>query len=314
MIKLSGVLILSCMAVAAYGSTLIWDSSVPVAEKIRLIEAGEHHPVWEFNAWVNSFLFPESFSTSLAEKLGVSFTHYLLSYLRDLLGGMTLYFVTGGLWHYWIYNVKGKEIFLNQGWKFPSNETIKDQILLAVSAMFMYAALPVFAEWLVVNNLTKGYFYIDEIGGWTNYLIYTAIYLFFVEIGVYWMHRELHDQKWAYKYIHALHHKYNRPDTLSPWASVAFNPLDGILQASPYVVCLFFIPCHYLTHLTLVFATAVWATNIHDALECDTEPMMGSKYHTMHHTHYHCNFGQYTIFADWLWGTLRKPAPREKQL
>ena len=44
------------------------------------------------------------------------------------------------------------------------------------------------------------------------------------------MHRTLHENKFLYKYIHGLHHKYNKPSTLSPWASVAFNPIDGILQ------------------------------------------------------------------------------------
>ena len=32
--------------------------------------------------------------------------------------------------------------------------------------------------------------------------------------------------------MHGLHHKYNMGEgrELSPWASIAFNPLDGILQ------------------------------------------------------------------------------------
>jgi sterol desaturase/sphingolipid hydroxylase (fatty acid hydroxylase superfamily) len=52
---------------------------------------------------------------------------------------------------------------------------------------------------------------------------------------------------------------------------------------------------------------AIWATNIHDALDGNTEPILGSKYHTMHHTHYHVNFGQFFIFCDWYWDTLRDP-------
>ena len=44
------------------------------------------------------------------------------------------------------------------------------------------------------------------------------------------MHRTLHTNKFLYKYVHALHHKYNSAETLSPWASIAFNPLDGCLQ------------------------------------------------------------------------------------
>lgn len=51
-------------------------------------------------------------------------------------------------------------------------------------------------------------------------------------VQIYWMHRTLHTNKFLYKYIHALHHKYNSAETLSPWASIAFNPFDGVLQVT----------------------------------------------------------------------------------
>jgi len=138
------------------------------------------------------------------------------------------------------------------------------------------------------------------------------MYIAFVEIGIYWMHRSLHENKLLYKYFHALHHKYNKDSTLTPWASIAFNPIDGILQASPYVVGLFFFPVHYYTHVFLLFFSGVWATNIHDSVPADTEPIMGAKYHTVHHTHYHYNYGQFFIFCDWYWGTLRIPKDKEE--
>ena len=50
--------------------------------------------------------------------------------------------------------------------------------------------------------------------------------------------------------------------------------------------------------------TAIWTTNIHDTLEVDTEPVMGSKYHTVHHTTYRDNYGQLFILFDWLHDTL----------
>ena len=108
--------------------------------------------------------------------------------------------------------------------------------------------------------------------------------------------------------MHAQHHAYNTPETLTPWASIAFNPLDGILQASPYVFWLLFIPCHYLPHVLMVFCTAIWATYIHDTMDGDVEPIMSNKYHTVHHTHYIYNYGQIFIFCDWYWGTRKKPA------
>ena len=167
--------------------------------------------------------------------------------------------------------------------------------------------LPVFDEFLIENDYTKVYFTVDEIGGWQKHIATMVFYFFCVEIGIYWMHRTLHTNKILYKYIHLQHHDYNKPETLTPWASIAFNPIDGILQASPYVYLLPFIPCHYLTHLGMVFFTAVWATYIHDAMDWNVDPIMGSKYHTIHHTHYIYNYGQIFTFCDWFWGTLRLP-------
>lgn len=70
-------------------------------------------------------------------------------------------------------------------------------------------------------------------------------------VQIYWMHRTLHTNKFLYKYVHALHHKYNSAETLSPWASIAFNPLDGVLQ-----VCVMVLQCmaeywpHFVTSCT----------------------------------------------------------------
>lgn len=50
------------------------------------------------------------------------------------------------------------------------------------------------------------------------YFVYLAVYLALVEFGIYWMHRELHDIKPLYKWLHATHHIYNKQNTLSPFA------------------------------------------------------------------------------------------------
>lgn len=57
----------------------------------------------------------------------------------------------------------------------------------------------------------------------------------------------------------------------------------------------------------IVFVWQVWATNIHDTVITGTEPLMGAAYHTIHHTHYNKNYGQWFIFFDWLHGTLMGP-------
>ena len=34
----------------------------------------------------------------------------------------------------------------------------------------------------------------------------------------------------ACRWLHVIHHKYNKGDQMSPFAGLAFHPLDGILQ------------------------------------------------------------------------------------
>lgn len=110
-----------------------------------------------------------------------------------------------------------------------------------------------------------------------------------------------------------LQHIYNKENTLSPFAGLAFNPLDGLLQASPYIFGLFLMPVHFWTHEIMLFFTAVWTTNIHDALQGDTEPIMGSAYHTLHHTKYVDNYGQILVLWDWVHETLQPPEHRRAE-
>ena len=107
---------------------------------------------------------------------------------------------------------------------------------LAQSSIFVYAGLPIISEYLIENKFTRCFFYLGEVG-LLPAILYLVVYIVLVEIGIYWMHRTLHTNKFLYKYIHALHHKYNKSTTMTPWASIAFNPIDGILQVSLPFVC-----------------------------------------------------------------------------
>ena len=94
---------------------------------------------------------------------------------------------------------------------------------------------------------------------------------------------------------------------MSPFAGLAFHPIDGILQALPYTLALFIVPMHFLTHELLLFATAFWTSNIHDNLHARLLPIMGAGWHTIHHTTYKHNYGHYFVIMDWLFGTLVSP-------
>jgi lathosterol oxidase len=261
------------------------------------------------NAWLNSILFTPRFAATAAALLNhnVEGAHYALCYLRNFIGAMIVYYGTAGIFHFFCYvHPMSDEIFAKR--TRPSRAIMWDQIRLAQLSMILYVLLPVADEYLIERGWTRAYYMVSEIGGWHWYAAYTLLYFCLVEIGIYWMHRTLHTNKFLYKHVHLIHHKYNAPHTLTPWASIAFHPLDGILQASPYVLAIFVVPCHYPTHFGLLFFTAIWATYIHDAMDFNVWPIMGSKYHTIHHTHYIYNYGQVFVFCDRLWGTFREPS------
>lgn len=101
----------------------------------------------------------------------------------------------------------------------PTRKAMLLQIYVAMKAMPWYCSLPTISEYMVENGWTKCYARVSDIG-WIAYLVYLVIYLVLVEFGIYWMHRELHDIKFLYKHLHAIHHIYNKQNTLSPFAGM----------------------------------------------------------------------------------------------
>ncbi|GLJ09917.1 hypothetical protein SUGI_0118280 [Cryptomeria japonica] len=236
---------------------------------------------------------------------------YLQTWLRNYIAGILVYFVSGGLWCFYIYYWKRNAYLPAED--IPSKEPIFLQIAVSMKAMPLYTALPTVSEYMIEHGWTKCYARVSEVG-WLTYIALIVLYLILVEFGIYWMHRELHDIKPLYKHLHATHHIYNKQNTLSPFAGLAFHPLDGILQAIPHVIVLFIIPVHFFSHEFLLFCEGVWTTNIHDCIHGKVWPVMGAGYHTIHHTTYRHNYGHYTIWMDWMFGTLRDPILDAKNL
>ncbi|CAK8533206.1 unnamed protein product [Lathyrus sativus] len=249
-----------------------------------------------YNRIVLGFFLPNNFWVPLPR--------FCQTWLRNYIGGVLLYFISGFLWCFVIYVWK-RNVFLPKD-AIPSRKAMLLQISVAMKAMPWYCLLPTVSEYVTEIGWTKSFPRIDNVS-WFEYIGYLAIYMVIVEFGIYWVHKELHDIKPLYKYLHATHHIYNKQNTLSPFAGLAFHPLDGILQALPHSLALFIVPVHFIAHLVLLFIEAVWTANIHDCIHGKLWPIMGAGYHTIHHTTYRHNYGHYTIWMDWMFGTLRDP-------
>lgn len=228
------------------------------------------------------------------------------SWLVNLVLGMAVYLLVGVLWALSIYRVFRNTKYGIKDENIPSWEDMRAQMRVSIQAIPLYTMLPPFAEWFIRNGYTLCYSRVDTVG-WPMYAVYFVMYMASVEFGVYWMHRKLHEVRLGYKFLHATHHVYNKENSLSPFAGLAFNPLDGMLQAIPYVWTLALVPMHFLTHEALLFATAIWTTSIHDCVYGGGEPVMGAGYHLIHHTTYKHNYGHYLTVCDWAFGTLQRP-------
>lgn len=235
----------------------------------------------------------------------------LQSWFRCWVLAIALYFGVGAAWAYYVYVCFGDRLYsANQ---IPSAWDMLEQIKIAVLATPLYAALPAVTEAIVERGWTLAYARVADVG-LAKYAFYFVLYMTSVEFFVYWQHRLLHDIRVGYRQLHYIHHKYNKEHTLSPFAGLAFHPLDGILQAIPYSWTLLFVPMHFLTHELLLFATAIWTTNIHDCIHGKVEPIMGAGYHTIHHTTYKHNYGHYFTYMDRIFGSLITPEEYEAQM
>lgn len=259
----------------------------------------------EETSWYNDLVLGPLIPPHLRSKI----PHTAQTWLRNYFAGLLIYFTTGGLWCLYIYYLKRHVYFPEGG--IPSKEPILLQIWVSMKGMPIYVSLPTLSEYMIERGWTRCYLNIDDVGV-LSYILLTFLYLALVEFGIYWMHRGLHDVKPLYKWLHATHHIYNKENTLSPFAGLAFNPFDGILQASPHVIFIFLVPTHFLTHELSLFVESIWTTNIHDCIHGKVWPIMGAGYHTIHHTTYRHNYGHYTIWMDWMFGTLRDPSQPEK--
>ncbi|CAD5321870.1 unnamed protein product [Arabidopsis thaliana] len=230
--------------------------------------------------------------------------HFLQTWLRNYLAGNILYFISGFLWCFYIYYLKLNVYVPKES--IPTRKAMLLQIYVAMKVMPWYTLLPAVSEYMIEHGWTKCYSTLDHFN-WFLCFLYIALYLVLVEFMIYWVHKELHDIKFLYKHLHATHHMYNKQNTLSPFAGLAFHPLDGILQAIPHVIALFIVPIHLITHLSLLFLEGIWTASIHDCIHGNIWPIMGAGYHTIHHTTYKHNYGHYTIWMDWMFGSLMVP-------
>ena len=132
-------------------------------------------------------------------------------------------------------------------------------------------------------------------------LLSVVLFMLWTDFAIYWIHRFLHTFPALYKYVHKEHHVWIIP---TPWAAIAFHPLDGWAQEVPYLVFPFMFPLQKHLYIVLYVFILTWTVSIHDRVNMvDNYIINSAAHHDIHHRKYNYNYGQYFTFWDRVGGS-----------
>lgn len=193
--------------------------------------------------------------------------------------------------------------------KFPVLKDYQREFLYSVSTAIIFATMGYLFFFGPLAKYTMIYRDISQYG-----LVY-----FFLSIGLtllvhdtyfYWTHRWMH-QPSVYKYFHRVHHLSTNP---SPWAAMAFHPLEAVVEFGIIAIVPFLFPIHPLA--IGLFLLTMMIYNVYGHLGYELYPKGFSKSrvgrwvntsvnHNQHHQYFTGNYGLYFLWWDRWMHTLR---------
>jgi lathosterol oxidase len=139
----------------------------------------------------------------------------------------------------------------------------------------------------------------DELRSPLEELLSVIAYLLFTDFGIYWIHRGLH-----LPFLYPIHKTHHRWVVSTPFASHAFHPVDGWAQSLPYHIYVMLFPMHKVVYMVMFVLVNVWTISIHDRVyNYKGNIINGAEHHTIHHSKFNYNYGQYFTLWDRLCGT-----------
>lgn len=241
------------------------------------------------------YVYPEHWKEDDVERQFVSVFMFLN------IGATLLYVFVAGFAYLFLFDQKLREhkFFLKD------QERIEIGYALAAIPWMSLYTVPIFV--CELQGYSKLYDNVEEYG--LLYLV-GSVFLFTMwnDFAVYWIHRTLHHALF-YKRIHKVHHLFK---VATPFAALAFTPLDGYVQSLPYHMFIFIFPMHKLTYLLSFVMIQMWTVFIHDHYYVIPETwdyyVNGSKHHTDHHMFFEYNYGLYFTLWDRIGGSHRNPS------
>jgi sterol desaturase/sphingolipid hydroxylase (fatty acid hydroxylase superfamily) len=192
---------------------------------------------------------------------------------------------------------------------FPVLSDYQREFLFSVSSSFIFATMGYLfffgplAKYTMVYNDIHAHSMIYLFGT-------VAMTLLVHDTYFYWLHRLMHHPK-LYGYLHKVHHLSTNP---SPWAAMAFHPLEAVIEFGIIAIVPFLFPVHPLS--IALFLLIMMIYNVYGHLGYELYPKGFSKSrigkwintsvnHNQHHQYFKGNYGLYFLWWDRWMGTLR---------
>lgn len=194
--------------------------------------------------------------------------------------------------------------------KYPKMSKVWQEVKHSSHTALIFGFLALVVNWMTNAGWTQIYTDFSEFG------IGYAVLSFFVILIIhdtyfYWMHYSMHKFKPLQKF-HAIHHKSHNP---TPWAAMAFHPIEALAEFAFIPLAVILIPFHPV--VLALFGIFSFVFNVIGHLGFEVFPKWSTRHpilkwvntsthHNMHHKNGSANFGFYFNFWDTVMGTNHK--------
>ncbi|PHI20887.1 sterol desaturase [Lewinellaceae bacterium SD302] len=215
------------------------------------------------------------------------------------------YALLAGLAFWWCYRRGGRITLTKIQSAPPRKARIWEELRESAVTALVFATFGLGLKWLTDAGHTAIYSDVFQHPWW--YLICSFLLLVIIhDTYFYFLHRWFHASSWWRK-IHAVHHRSHNP---TPFAALAFHPLEAVLEVAIIPLVVLWLPVHPIVLLAFASFSLFW--NIYGHLGYELIPfwvfrsrigryLNSSTHHNLHHADGRHNFGLYFNYWDrWL--------------
>ena len=189
-----------------------------------------------------------------------------------------------------------------------SAQQLKRELIYSTISLSVFSLTGFVVFLLYRNNLSLIYL---NIGDHSTFYFFLSIVLMilFHDMYFYWTHRLLHLPGW-YEKVHSVHHLSSNP---SPFTSMAFHPIESVIQAIVLPLMVVVIPSHPFAVFVFLIYMVYKNVRGHAGYEFTTLDQRKRKWnlwhsysihHNLHHRRGKDNYGLYLTIWDRLMKTL----------